>query len=257
MQVFLETDRLVLRRFSLADVDNLVNLDADPDVMRYVTGGIPTSREEIQNEFLPAFLDYYQRYEGYGFWAAIEKATGEFLGWFHFRPPPDAAPGEVELGYRLRKSAWGKGYATEGSRALIRKGFTELGVQRVVAETMAVNQASRRVMEKAGLKLVRTFHQPWPYPIDGDEFGGVEYALDRAGWQQQDTSAGRLPAELRQPRRTRPGRPVRPASSIRAVDPSESGEPPRPRRPRPRPRAPPGPASQPPHAGRTAPSGPR
>jgi len=71
MQVFLETDRLVLRRFSLADVDNLVNLDADPDVMRYVTGGIPTSREEIQDEFLPAFLDYYQRYEGYGFWAAI------------------------------------------------------------------------------------------------------------------------------------------------------------------------------------------
>src|SRR5207302_6738397 len=84
MQVFLETDRLVLRRFSLADVDNLVNLDADPDVMRYVTGGTPTSREEIQDEFLPAFLDYYQRYEGYGFWAAIEKATGEFLGWFHF-----------------------------------------------------------------------------------------------------------------------------------------------------------------------------
>jgi RimJ/RimL family protein N-acetyltransferase len=55
MQVFLETGRLVLRRFSLADVDNLVNLDADPDVMRYITGGIPTSREEIQNEFLPAF----------------------------------------------------------------------------------------------------------------------------------------------------------------------------------------------------------
>jgi RimJ/RimL family protein N-acetyltransferase len=164
MQVFLETDRLVLRRFTIADADNLVDLDADPDVMRFVTGGIPTSREEIQNEVLPAFLAYYQRYEGYGFWAAIEKETGEFLGWFHFRPRPGAAPGEVELGYRLRKSAWGKGYATEGSRALIRKGFTESGVQRVTAEAMAVNQASRRVMEKAGLKLVRTFHQPWPYP---------------------------------------------------------------------------------------------
>jgi RimJ/RimL family protein N-acetyltransferase len=184
MQVFLETDRLVLRRFTVADADNLVDLDADPDVMRYITGGIPTSREEIQNEVLPAFLAYYQRYEGYGFWAAIEKATGEFLGWFHFRPRPDAPPGEVELGYRLRKSAWGNGYATEGSCALIRKGFTESGVQRVTAETMAVNQASRRVMEKAGLKLVRTFHQPWPYPIDGDQYGDVEYALDRTGWQQ-------------------------------------------------------------------------
>ena len=194
MQVFLETDRLVLRRFTAADADNLADLDADPDVMRFITGGIPTSREEIQNEVLPAFLAYYQRYEGYGFWAAIEKATGEFLGWFHFRPRPDAAPGEVELGYRLRKSAWGQGYATEGSRALIRRGFTESGVQRVTAEAMAVNRASRRVMEKAGLKLVRTFHQPWPFPIDGDESGDVEYALDKTGWQQDIAAGSRPPA---------------------------------------------------------------
>jgi RimJ/RimL family protein N-acetyltransferase len=197
MRIFLETQRLVLRRFTADDAGNLVNLDADPDVMRFVTGGIPTSRDEIENEFLPAFLGYYQRYEGYGFWAAVEKATGEFLGWFHFRPRQGAVSGEVELGYRLRKSAWGKGYATEGSRALIRKGFTELGVQRVVAETMAVNEASRRVMEKAGLRLVRTFHQPWPYPIDGDQFGDVEYALDKADWQQQDQAVvGDRPPEL-------------------------------------------------------------
>src|SRR6204780_2522742 len=185
MQVFLETDRLGLRGVTAADVDNLVDLDADPDVMRFITGGIPTSREEIQDEVLPAFLAYYQRYEGYGFWAAIEKATGEFLGWFHFRPGKDAAPGEVELGYRLRKSAWGRGYATEGARALIRRGFTVSGVQRVTAEAMAVNLASRRVMEKAGLKLVRTFRQPWPFPVDGDESGDVEYALDKTGWQQE------------------------------------------------------------------------
>jgi RimJ/RimL family protein N-acetyltransferase len=191
MQVFLETQRLVLRRFSMNDVDNLVNLDADPDVMRFITGGVPTSRDEIENEVLPAFLGYYERYEGYGFWAVIEKEAGEFLGWFHFRPRADAAPGEVELGYRLRKSAWGKGYATEGSRALIRKGFTELGVQRVTAEAMAVNTASRRVMEKAGLRLVRAFHQPWPYPIDGHQFGDVEYALDKADWQQQDRDSAR------------------------------------------------------------------
>ncbi|HEU5385203.1 MAG TPA: GNAT family N-acetyltransferase [Streptosporangiaceae bacterium] len=192
MQVFLETERLVLRRFTMADADDLVNLDADPEVMRYVTGGVPTSRDEIETEVLPAFLDYYQRYAGFGFWAAVEKATGEFLGWFHFRPGPDTVPGEVELGYRLRKSAWGKGYATEGSRALIDKGFTEFGVQRVVAEAMVINMASRRVMEKAGLKLVRTFHQPWPHPIEGDEFGDVEYALDRAGWQRDQAGSGDL-----------------------------------------------------------------
>lgn len=193
MEVYLETQRLVLRRFSMADVDNLVLLDADPDVMRFVTGGIPTSRDEIENEFLPAFLGYYDRYDGYGFWAVIERASGEFLGWFHFRPRPDAAPGEVELGYRLRKSAWGQGYATEGSRALIAKGFTELGVQRVVAGAMAVNVASRRVMEKAGLRLVRTFRQPWPYPIDGHQYGNVEYALDKARWQQDQAGPTSAP----------------------------------------------------------------
>lgn len=76
MHIFLETDRLVLRRFTEADVDNLVNLDSDPDVMHFINGGRPTPREEIQNDFLPAFLDYYQRFAGYGFWAAIEKSTG-------------------------------------------------------------------------------------------------------------------------------------------------------------------------------------
>jgi len=186
MQVFLETQRLVLRQFTMADVDNLVSLDADPEVMRFITGGTPTSRSEIEGEVLPAFLGYYERFAGFGFWAAVEKATGEFLGWFHFRPRDTAAPGEAELGYRLRRSAWGKGYATEGSRALIRKGFTEFGVQRVVAEAMAVNAASRRVMEKAGLRLVRTFRQPWPHRIAGDELGDVEYALRKAEWQKQD-----------------------------------------------------------------------
>jgi RimJ/RimL family protein N-acetyltransferase len=190
MDVFLETERLVLRRFTSADADLLASLDADPDVMHFVTGGVPTSRAEIESDFLPAFLGYYQRYEGFGFWAAVEKATGDFLGWFHFRPRPDAAPGEVELGYRLRRTAWGRGYATEGSRALIRKGFTEFGVQRVVAETLVVHGASRRVMEKAGLRLVRTYHQPWPYPIDGDEFGDVEYALERADWLRAEQAGG-------------------------------------------------------------------
>ena len=186
MQVFLETERLVLRRFTTGDVDNLVGLDADPDVMRFVSGGIPTSRDEIENEFLPAFLGYYQRYQPYGFWAAIEKSTGDFLGWFHFRPREGTAPAQVELGYRMRKSAWGKGYATEGSRALIRKGFAESGVQRVTAEAMAANMASRRVMEKAGLTLVRTFSQPWPDATGSHEIEAVEYALDRADWEQQD-----------------------------------------------------------------------
>jgi RimJ/RimL family protein N-acetyltransferase len=72
MQVFLETRRLVLRRFTMAGVDNLVSLDADPDVMHFVTGGIPTARDEIENEILPGFLGYYEQFEGYGFWDRAE-----------------------------------------------------------------------------------------------------------------------------------------------------------------------------------------
>ena len=183
MDVFLETERLQLRQFTGDDVENLVELDSDPAVMKFINGGRPTPREEIENEYLPAFLGYYERYAGYGFWAAVEKSTGQFLGWFHFRPAKGAQPGEIELGYRLLRSAWGKGYATEGSRALIENGFAELGVERVVAETMVVNAASRRVMEKSGLRLVRTFHQPWPDYIEGQEEGDVEYALLRSEWE--------------------------------------------------------------------------
>jgi RimJ/RimL family protein N-acetyltransferase len=189
MQVFLETERLVLRRFTDDDVENLVELDSDPDVMRFINGGRATARDEIENDVLPAFLDYYERYEGYGFWAATEKSTEQFVGWFHFRPVKGAPSDEVELGYRLRRSAWGKGYATEGSRALIEKGFADLGVRRVFASTMVVNVASRRVMEKAGLKFVRTFHQPWPDYIEGEEEGDVEYALLRSEWERPDAAA--------------------------------------------------------------------
>jgi RimJ/RimL family protein N-acetyltransferase len=190
VHVFLETERLVLRRFTNDDVDNLVELDSDPDVMRFINGGRPTPRREIERDVLPTFLDHYERYVGYGFWAAVEKSTGRFVGWFHFRPAQGAQPDEVELGYRLRKAAWGKGYATEGSRALIQKGFADLGVRRVVASTMVVNVASRRVMENAGLRFVRAFHQPWPDKIEGEEQGDVEYALLRSEWEQRLGDAG-------------------------------------------------------------------
>jgi RimJ/RimL family protein N-acetyltransferase len=181
--VFLETDRLVLRRFTESDLDLLVELDSDPEVMRFITGGRATPRGEVESEVLPAFLSYYERFDGYGFWAAIEKKSGAFIGWFHLRPGPGAPIDEPELGYRFRSSAWDKGYATEGSRALIHKAFTELGATRVVAETMAVNVRSRRVMEKAGLTLVRTFQQEWPYRIDGEDDGDVEYAVRKADWE--------------------------------------------------------------------------
>lgn len=180
MTVFLTTDRLRLRQFTAADANLLIELDADPKVMRYLTGGLATTRATVEQEIIPLYLDHYRRYGTLGWWAAEELAGGRFLGWFEFRPLDGGSPEEVELGYRLNREAWGHGYATEGALALIHKGFTELGVKRVVAFTMAVNTGSRRVMEKAGLRYVRTFHDRWPEPIEGSEFGEVEYALELA-----------------------------------------------------------------------------
>jgi RimJ/RimL family protein N-acetyltransferase len=94
--VFLQTERLLLRRFTEKDVDNLVDLDGDSQVTRFINGGKPTSRKEVETEILPAFLWYYDNFAGYGFWAAIEKASGEFLGWFHFRPEEGASADEPD-----------------------------------------------------------------------------------------------------------------------------------------------------------------
>src|SRR5690348_1602499 len=121
MTVFLETERLRLRPFTEADVDRLIELDGDPEVMRYINGGKPTSRETVLTRYLPRLVHRYPWAGGVGFWAAEEGPTGRFLGWFEFRPLDDGSAAEVELGYRLHKGAWGAGYATEGSRALIRK----------------------------------------------------------------------------------------------------------------------------------------
>ena len=178
-----ETPRLVLRQFTEDDVDNLFGLNSDPEVMRYLTGGRPTPREEIRDQIIPFHLAVYDRFDRLGTWAAESAATGEFLGWFHLRAGPGADITNVDLGYRLRRSAWHQGYATEGSRALISLGFTDLGVERVFGHTMTVNAASRRVMEKCGLTLVRTTPYEGTEIIEGAEHGEVEYAIVRSEWE--------------------------------------------------------------------------
>jgi RimJ/RimL family protein N-acetyltransferase len=183
MPVFLETERLVLRPFTPADADHLLALHSDPDVMRFINGGKPTSREAIETRTIPQALYDYPCLGRRGYWAA--ENAGAFVGWFEFRPLTDESAAVVELGYRLAKSVWGRGYATEGSRALIEKGFTELGVERVVAHAMTVNTGSRRVMEKAGLSFVRSFDWEFPEPIAGSERGEVEYELTRADWERR------------------------------------------------------------------------
>jgi RimJ/RimL family protein N-acetyltransferase len=189
IHIILETPRLALRQFTEDDVDNLFDLNSDPEVMRYLTGGRPTPREVIRDQIIPFHLAVYGRLDRLGTWAAESAATGEFLGWFHFRPGPDIT--NIDLGYRLSRSAWNQGYATEGSLALISTGFTDLGVKRVFGHTMTVNTASRRVMEKCGLTLVRTTPYEGADVIEGAEHGEVEYALTKSEWETLTASNAR------------------------------------------------------------------
>jgi RimJ/RimL family protein N-acetyltransferase len=193
LNIFLETERLLLRRLTHDDVDNLVTLDSDPEVMRYITGGATTPRETVERVDLPAFMSYYDHFDGYGFWAAIDRTTDRFLGWFHLRPQEGDPADQPELGYRLRRDVWGAGYATEGARALIRKGFTDLGAERVVASAFRDNLASRRVMEKCGMTLARSYRltpdqlvemlgMTSPDRCDGE---AVEYAITKIAWDAQ------------------------------------------------------------------------
>jgi len=189
----LVTERLVLRQFTAADVDGLLELDGDPAVMRFISR-TTRSRAEIEAEVLPRLLGYYARYRDFGHWAADTRGDGAFIGWFGLRPVVATGAAMVDwvdapapsrtasLGYRLRRPAWGRGYATEGSRALVRRAFTELGVEEIVATTMTINTRSRSVMEKAGLRFARTVHLDWPDPVDGNELGDVEYRLRREDW---------------------------------------------------------------------------
>jgi RimJ/RimL family protein N-acetyltransferase len=184
MHIILETPRLSLRQFTEDDVDNLTDLDSDPEVMRYLTGGTPIPRPEIQDLVIPSILGAYERLDRLGTWAAESSTTGEFLGWFHFRPAFGSTDlTNIELGYRLHRSTWNQGLASEGSRALISWGFTDLGVERVFALTMTVNTASRRVMEKCGLTLVHTIPYKGTHDIEGADQGEVEYALTKREWE--------------------------------------------------------------------------
>ena len=167
----LETERLAMRPIAMVDVDQLVALDSDPEVMRYLTGGKPSTRWEV--EALVA-----QRLGSR--WMAHERETGGFVGWFGARPTDED---EYELGYRLARRHWRRGLATEGTLEVIHEVFSARGAKRVWAETMVVNTRSRRVMERCGLKYVRTFHESWDDPIEGTEQGEVEYELLRRDWQ--------------------------------------------------------------------------
>lgn len=184
MTVRLETSRLLLRRFTGVDVDDLASLLGDPRVMRYIDDTRPIPREVVADQTLPGILrEYDELPDGFGRFAAVRRSTGDFVGFVSLRPANSVGlDGGTELGYRLLPAHWGHGYATEGARALVDSAFADLGVDRVVATTMTVNAGSRRVLENAGLRHVRTFFAEWPEYIPGAEHGDVVYELTREDW---------------------------------------------------------------------------
>jgi RimJ/RimL family protein N-acetyltransferase len=179
----LKTRRLYLREFQLEDVHLLHELDSDPEVMRFITKGVPTPLEQIQKVILPRILSYYTRIPSQGCWAAHLVATEEFIGWFHLRIDK-LEPEEMELGYRLKRNYWGQGLATEGSIALLNKAFGDWGHTSVCARTLIGNLASRRVMEKCRLIFQGEFFygQDTCPGWSEDERRAVKYGITRDKW---------------------------------------------------------------------------
>ncbi|MFA6297615.1 MAG: GNAT family N-acetyltransferase [Nocardioides sp.] len=177
----LTTERLRLEPLTVAHTELLVELDSDPEVLRYIFGR-SLSRREVVTTWLPRRVRPEADARGIGYW--VGYAGDEWLGWWCLSLD-DEDPDAAELGYRLRRTAWGHGYASEGSRALLAHGFETVGLDRVWATTMAVNTGSRRVLEAIGLSLDRVEVQTWAAPLPDWERGEAHYSLTRATWEQR------------------------------------------------------------------------
>jgi RimJ/RimL family protein N-acetyltransferase len=179
-QAILRSRRIALVPLSDEHFEHEVELDSDPEVMRYLGDGKPRTRTEVEH-FHRLRIAAAARLPGLGYWSGFVE--GRFVGWWALEPPnrPDQGSVEVqaELGYRLLPRYWRNGLAKEGARELVRHGFEELGLTRIFAETMAVNAASRATMLSVGMAYVRTFHLDWATPIRGVEQGEVEYAITK------------------------------------------------------------------------------
>jgi RimJ/RimL family protein N-acetyltransferase len=187
---FLHTDRLRLAPLADEHLDLEIELDSDPEVLRYLSGRAHT-REEVAASHAER-MALARRVPGLGYWMAF-GTSGEFVGLMMLPPAhgPDQPddPTVADLGYRLVRRWWGRGLATEASRALLRHGFETVGVRRVIVQTMAVNAASRGVMAAAGLTYVRTYFPVYDEPLPGAEQGEVEYEITREDWLRLHATA--------------------------------------------------------------------
>lgn len=177
----LTTDRVRLDPLTVEHLEHLLSLDLDPEVMRYITGRALT-REESIRDYLPRRTRDDADERGLGYWCGFDHATGDFLGWWCLGVD-DEDERAAELGYRLSRTCWGRGLASEGAAALLTHGFDTVGLDRIWADTMAVNTGSRGVMRRLGLLQVGSYVGEWDDPLPGWEQGEVVYALTRAQWR--------------------------------------------------------------------------
>ncbi|MGA5298346.1 GNAT family N-acetyltransferase [Nucisporomicrobium flavum] len=204
-QPVLRTTRLLLTPLADRHLELEVELDSDPEVLRYLFPG-PRTRDEVVISHAGR-MALGRKVDGLGFWmafgsdgarpgsAAPEHEDGaDFVGLMMLPPAhgPDQPdePGVCELGYRLARRFWRRGLATEASRELLRHAFETAGQDRAIAQTMAVNRGSQGVMKAVGMRYVRTFFPVWDDPLPGSEEGEVEYEITREGWA---AAAGRRP----------------------------------------------------------------
>ena len=178
----LRTERLDLVPLSEEHLPFLVELNSDPVVLRYLfTRALtPTETEKRVHEWIRSA----QETEAQGKW--IGYAAGEAVG-LYMLEPPDHPPrtDAAELGYRLPQHHWRKGFAKEGSLELLRHAFEDLGLDTVIAQTLAVNEASRATMASVGMSFVRSFHETFEEPLAGHADGEVEYEITRETWLER------------------------------------------------------------------------
>lgn len=147
---YLETARLRLRRWRDDDLDAFAALNADPEVMEH----FPSPLDRAESDALAARADRRFTDQGFGLWAVEVVETERFVGFTGLSQPGWDAPftPAVEVGWRLARDAWGRGYATEGARAALADGFARLPVDEIVSFTTVANWRSRRVMETLGMR---------------------------------------------------------------------------------------------------------
>lgn len=178
----LHTARLVLRPLHEGHLKYIVELDSDPRAMSYVHNGKPFTPEVAKRD-LASRLANCDPATGLGYWAGFQG--DDFVGWWAISPGSrdgETLLGVAELGFRLLPRYWRQGFAKEGSLKLLRHGFEDLGLKEVIADTMAVNSASRATLTACGLTHTDTIHLQWDDPIPGTEEGETLWSVSRDDW---------------------------------------------------------------------------